>query len=186
VPHDALEQLLRHADAAAPAPPLLAEVPKRVRRRYQRRRTIKAVATVAVLFAAAPLLVVTMFTRPPQPPTVVINRSQTPAQAPTRADLARLDLQAALHEQTAVQLIQATTAARVQTAPAAVVLDDAVLSHVREQRDRAALTLIYQADQAARQKQTTRAVAAYRRAIELFPKTYAAAVARQRLKEMPT
>ncbi len=60
------------------------------------------------------------------------------------------------------------------------------LAHVREQRDRAALVLIYEADQAAREKQTTRALAGYRRTIQLFPKTYAAAVARQRLKEMPT
>jgi hypothetical protein len=185
VPNDALEQLLRHADAAASAPPLLTDVSMCVRRRHRRRRTVKAVA-VAIVFAAVPLLFVTLFTRTPQPPAVVINHPQAPSQAPTRADLARLDLQAALHEETAAQLIQATAAARVQAASAAVVVDDTVLIHVREQRDRAALTLVYEADQAARQKQTHRAVAAYRRTIELFPKTYAAAVARQRLKEMPT
>jgi hypothetical protein len=118
---------------------------------------------------------------PQPPPAVVINRPQTP----TRQDLARLDLQADLHEQIATQLIVATSAARVQSFPA-VVADDAVLIHVREQRDRAALTLIYEADQAARDKQTSRALAAYRRTIELFPTTYGAAVARQRLKEMST
>jgi hypothetical protein len=125
----------------------------------------------------------TLFTRPSstQPPSVVIKAPQTH----TRADLARLDLQADLHEQTAAELLHATMSpAHIQPVPA----DDTttVLAHVREQRDRAALILIYEADQAARAKQTNRAAATYRRTIELFPKTYAAAVARERLKEMPT
>jgi hypothetical protein len=149
-----------------------------VRRRHARRRTIrKAAATVAAI--AVPLLLLVTLTRSPQPRTIAIAPRPTP---PTRADLARLDLQAELHEQTATQLMATTP----QAASPPQIDDDAVLAYVRQQRDRAALMLIYEADQAARQKQSNRAVAAYRRTIELFPKTYAAAVARQRLKEMPT
>jgi hypothetical protein len=180
VPHDALEQLLRHADASASAPPLLTELPTRVRRQHARRRTINVVAAgVATVIAIVtlPLLLLATLGRSPQPPVIAVAR----AHVPSRGDLVRLNLQAELHEQTAAQLLQP----RSPAIPPAVD-DHDVLAHVREQRDRAALILIYEADQAARQKQTNRAVAAYRRTIELFPKTYAAAVARQRLKEMPT
>ena len=186
MPHDALEQLLRKADATATAPPPLTGLPARVRRRRQRRRMTKALAAAGVAIIALPLLAMTLFTRPSPPPSVAINNPAPETPTPTRRDLARLNLQADLHEETAAQLLAATAAAAAHSVPAPAVADDNVLAHVREQRDRAALILIYEADQAAREKKTTRALAAYRRTIELFPKTYAAAVARQRLKEMPT
>jgi hypothetical protein len=184
MPKHTLDQLLRDVDAAAPAPPALTQLPARVRRRRHRRRMMKAVAVAAVAIIAIPLLALTMLTRPGPRPIVATSR---PAPAPTRQDLARLNLQAELHEQTAAAMLKATDLA---SAPAVAIVpavaDENVLAHVRQQRDRAALVLIYEADQAAREKQTTRALAGYRRTIQLFPKTYAAAVARQRLKEMPT
>ncbi len=184
MPREALEQFLRTADATAPAPPALAaDLPSRVRHRHYRRRRIKSVAAAAVAIIALPLLAMTVFTRHSSPPPPTIATKPPPTL--TRADLARLDLQAELHAQTAAELLHATTSpADIQPGPA----DDptAVLAHVRQQRDRAALILIYEAEQAARDKQTHRAAATYRRTIELFPKTYAAAVARERLKEIPT
>jgi len=128
---------------------------------------------------ALPLLLLVTLTRSPRPTTIAIDHRPAP---PTRADLVRLHLQAEMHEQTAAQLLSSAP----QAASPPLIDDDAVLAHVRQQRDRAALVLIYEGDQAARRKQTNRAVAAYRRTIELFPKTYAAAVARKRLKEIPT
>ena len=53
-------------------------------------------------------------------------------------------------------------------------------------RDRAALILVYEADRARDANHSDRALAAYERTIKLFPTTYWADVARQRLKEMST
>jgi len=185
VPHDELEQLLQTADASAAAPPTLTDLPHRIRRRHQRRRTMKtvAVAVAAIALVALPLLAMSVFNRRPPSPTVAVFIERP--RVPTRADLAQLDLQAQLHEQTADRLLAATSFAHAQSDPPPAT-DDVILRHVREQRDQAALILVYDADQAVRAKQTDRALAAYRRTIELFPKTYWAAIARQRLKEMPT
>ena len=186
MPRDPLKQLLESADATAAAPPTLADLSQRVKRRHHRRRTMKTagVAIAAIVMIAVPLLTLAMFPRHSSPPTNFVMKNRPPA--PTRQDLARLDLIAELHEQTADRLQRATSSTQVQPVPVIVADHDIVLKQVREQRDRAALILIYDADQAAREKQTTRALAAYRRTIELFPQTHWAAVARQRLKEMPT
>jgi hypothetical protein len=48
------------------------------------------------------------------------------------------------------------------------------------------LLIVYEADQNAQSNRTTLAAAGYRRAIELFPQTHWADVARQRLKELQT
>lgn len=189
---DTLGQLLQQADAAAPAPPILAELPVRVRRRASRRRRVEAVAA-AIGLILLPLLALILIDHPDAAPapalplatTVPAPRRPTP---PTRDDLARLEMQASLHELTAAHLMSAPAAAPDSvgqsdpTSPAA----GSVLAGLREHRDRAALILVYEADRAVREKRTDRALAAYRRAIDLFPKTYGADVARQRLKEMPT
>ena len=57
MPQDELEQLLRRADAAAPAPPLPADLPTRVRHRLARRRQRKAVGAVLGIMLIAGLAI---------------------------------------------------------------------------------------------------------------------------------
>src|SRR5262249_38876941 len=98
--------------------------------------------------------------------------------APERnATLAQLDLDARLAEMTAQRLVASENKRRT---PPAVYID------VQEQRDRAALGVIYEGAGYARGKRATEAVASYQRAIELFPQSRWADVARQRLKELNT
>lgn len=52
------------------------------------------------------------------------------------------------------------------------------------QRDRAALILVYEANRHVQENRPAAALASYRRAIELFPQTHWAGVARQRVKQM--
>jgi hypothetical protein len=178
---DALEQLLKAADASATAPAHADGLPARVRRRLRvRRRNRFALAVAAV--ALAPLLALALSLRDSAPPAQVALELSEPTV--TRHDLAQLDAQAALHEQTVTRLLAAGKSD--VTGVVAPGTQNPVLANVREQRDRAALVLVYEAEQAARDKQNDRALAAYRRAIELFPTSRWAAVARQRLKEMPT
>ena len=174
--HDVLAQLLKSVDAASPAPNVPDDLPTRVRRRLVHRRHVRAITGVT----AVALLVATV-TFLPHPGTPGRGQGRGASHA---AHLAALDREAALHEQTAALLL---TSRRVPSSPSIVPAPaDSVLSEIRQQRDRAALILVYEADRARDEKRPDRALAAYRRTIELFPTTYWAGVARQRLKEMST
>ena len=70
--------------------------------------------------------------------------------------------------------------------PIVVARPSAPVMDMRMERDRAALMLVYDADQHAKDNHPAEAIAAYRRAVELFPNTHWADVARQRLKDMQT
>ena len=87
-------------------------------------------------------------------------------------------MDADLHEQTAARLLRSRPARRAKSPTHAASTD------VQSQRDRAALILVYEADRSARENRPADAVASYRRAIELFPQTHWAEVARQRLRLM--
>jgi hypothetical protein len=175
VTHDVLAQLLKSADGSAPTPTLASDLPTRVRRRHRHRRA----QTIAVTATTTLLLAIGLTALLPRPGTPGRGQGRGASDA-TR--LAALDREIALHEQTATLLL-ASPVPKPSVAPAP---DDSVLSEIRRQRDRAALILVYEADRAAADKQPDRALAAYRRTIELFPTTYWANIARQRLKEMST
>jgi hypothetical protein len=106
----------------------------------------------------------------------------TPSDVKVNVTLAALRIDDQLHELTANRLLATRKVAESEPP----IEPDAVLLDLRQQRDRAALILVYEADEHARQRQPDQAVARYRRAIELFPQTHWAAVARQRLKEIST
>jgi hypothetical protein len=173
VPRDALAQLLKHADATATPPTLADDLPTRVRRRHVRRRRVPA-ATAIVALALLPATYL-LFPLPGTP-----GRGSGRG-ASDSARLIALDREVQLHEQTATLLLASTAQPKTIAAPS-----PDVLSEIRQQRDRAALMLVYEADRARTDNRPDRALAAYRRTIELFPTTYWATVARQRIKEMPT
>lgn len=181
---DALEQLLRSADAAAAPPPMSGGLADRVRRRAMQQRRARlaggAVAAVAVCVIASALMMPSSRHRGAPLAT------NSPNETPSRDALAALEIDAAIHEQAALKLTEMRQRRSVQATASAASLPAPALAELRLQRDRAALILVYEADRATRDRQPERALAAYRRAIELFPTTYWAGVARQRLKEIPT
>jgi hypothetical protein len=178
-----LEQLLRTADAQAPAAPLAGDLSARVHRRLARRRLRQATAaTLGVVILVGAGVFAILRTDPPPPPHH--NLSALPAMTtrpalPDTADAAHFDLTATLHELTAQKLLAAQGSSR-----SATLSSPPPDAHFL--RDRAALVLVYDADRDVRENRPADARARYRRAIELFPHTHWAQVARQRLKEIQT
>jgi len=172
---DPLSQLLRDADASAP--PLSRGAASRIADAVRRRRRREQIRTRVVSMACVVIGVVAVgFTlRPSEPTLPVVQRPIAPP--PNPVSLAQLDVDARLAEMTAQHLLAAEARRR---APLPTRID------VQEQSDRTALVLIYEGDGYARGKRAGDAVAAYQRAIELFPKSRWADVARQRLKEFAT
>ena len=170
-----LHELLRTADAATGLPNALRDVATRVRRRVRRnqlaRVTYSAAAVGCIVLAA------------------VIDSPTAPETTSTYAaelDLNRLDQQIRLHELTAEHLLASE---RQRGASTTGVTTQALspLDELQEQRDVAAAILLHQADRLMFElKQPQQAVAEYRRMIELFPDTPAAATASQRLEHSET
>jgi hypothetical protein len=104
-----------------------------------------------------------------------------PSTRPAAVTLVALDLQSELHEQTAARLSRSTAARATHRVTSTTAVAD-----VQMQRDRAALILVYEDERSARENRPRDAIASYRRAIELFPQSPWAKVARERLKELPT
>jgi hypothetical protein len=174
---DRLSQLLRDADASAPAA-VRRDTPGDIAHAVRRRRRREIIRTRAITAACVVIGVLALgfSLRRDRPAAEIVQKKQpeTPAVTLARLDL---DVDARVAELTAQRLLSAEAQRR---APAARRVD------VQEQSDRAALVLVYEGDGYARGKRATDAIAAYQRAIELFPQSRWADVARQRLKEFAT
>ena len=177
---DRLSQLLRAADA--PPPTAAGDLVQRVQRRRTRERTTRRAIAASVLLLALCLPWVTRLRSPVQPVVIAPAPSVAVVTPPTPAAVAALDAEARLHEQVADRLLASSSRGRrgAQTKSP----HDPALAELQQQRDRAALLLVYEADQYRQRNQPIDAVASYRRAIELFPQTHWADVARQRLKDL--
>ncbi len=178
--HDPFRQLLQDAElSAVPPRPAGVDFPAAIRRRLQRRQNIRRrTIGVAVLLLAGGL--VSLHLRPRQKIASVVPQA-TPQEL--RAQIAALDQTATLHALTAQKLLAMEHSQRLRDKLKAAERSDP-LAEIQFQRDRAALTLVYQADRLMRQKEPGQAIAAYRRAIQLFPESRWAAVARQKLIEI--
>ena len=168
---DSLDQLLKSADAPVHAARSVRDLASTVRRKHARRKGIRRGAIAAVVLLAGSILAMSLRPRAHQ-------MVATPSPQPEVSN-AMLALQADLHEQTAERLMGSRSRPRVAKAPAAPEAD------IQYQRDRAALMIVYEADRTAKSDRSS-AIASYRRAIELFPQTHWAAVARERLKDIPS
>jgi hypothetical protein len=181
---DALEQLLRTADAAAPPAPLADDLAARVHNRLARRRQYRAVAAAAaVLMLIVGVAISIALHEPAAPaPPLAMHPATTSSAVTVAVGETDLLLTAELHELTAEKLLTArrTTAAE----PPRRELTNAAVSDVRFQRDRAALILVYDADRLAQENRPAAAIAGYRRAVELFPTSHWARVARERLAQI--
>jgi hypothetical protein len=172
-----LNQLLRDADALHPPVADNSDLVRRVRRRQARhvivRRTFAAAAVVMIS-----VVLLMRSTKPTTRIETIMKVISVPVPAPSLSDLDNI---AALHELTAQKLAVSRSPARSR--PLAAIAPEA---NIRFQRDRAALVIVYEADRFVRQNRPKQAIASYRRAIELFPQSHWAEIARERLRQMQT
>jgi hypothetical protein len=173
-----LRQLLQRVDLFAGEPSnrrdLVSEVVERRRRRTRNRRTI---ALCSTLFAIASIALLKMPALNRSP--VAQSRPAMPANL--HAQVADALLDAKVHELTAEAMLRA-----LAMRPGGVSDRRLAQSTLQMQRDRAALLLVYEADRDFRENKPEQAANAYRRAIELFPTSTWADVARRRLEQIQT
>lgn len=183
-----LKQLLRESEVDAGAPEVVARLGDQVRAALSRkRRTRRAVAAcgLAVSFTSIAIVLFESTPSAPDRPPVALSSNAAPSsrisKGSTKPD-ASLDPQIRLQiQEKAAEILLADrpSLAREREARSAPSLD-----FVQRQRDRAALVLIYEADRYLRDERREAALAAYRRAIELFPQSQWATVAATRIKEI--
>ena len=192
---DAVAALLHGADADAPPPPLQPGLAERVRTRARRQRQRQRVAAGGVLTLAAAASVVLLLAqlrtgqnrgRPDAitGKTQAINESD---QVRLAADVNRASLEAEIRLAVARRLT-AVERRRLQYARLERALSAAQrvpVDPVMTQREQAAFTMVDHADRLqVRAGLTGDALAAYRRAAELFPETQSADVARRRIEQL--
>src|SRR4051812_15775092 len=142
---DSLQQLLRDADDSAPpaesrlAASGIADGVRRRRRREQIRTRVVATACVVI-----GLMALGFTLRPSRPTVQVVKRAPAPQQP--AVNVAQLDMEAQLAELTVQHLLAAETDRKSPRLSAPARID------VQEQSDRAALVLIYEADNYVRGK----------------------------------
>ena len=179
MPKQSLRQLLREADAKPRASDPV-QLATNVRHRHVHQRRVRMGTGIAVVVAVT--IVSLALILPPQEQQYVALKPGTPETIDPKTELARLKIDARVSELTAAAL---TLKGRARRATARVEAQEDPLAQVRFQRDRAAMTMVYEAQRSSRVPALSdRAVAQYRKVIELFPGSSWAEVARDRLREM--
>jgi tetratricopeptide (TPR) repeat protein len=179
---DKIENLLRTVDQmAGPAKPVSANLAAVVRRRAHRRRTVRIAAPIAAVVAALAAVGVwslaTTSSETLQDQTRLVAIETQIEQLQARTDATLKLIQEVLEKER-----QQRKLAELE-AELASIRDP--LEEVKEQIEKTAFILVYQADRMYQQRnQRDSALAAYNRVIELFPQTRSAQTARQRLSQM--
>lgn len=192
---DDLESLLQRADRAAGPPPAgpadLADRVRRLARRRHRTRVVVRAAVAAVVVAGLGLAVHSAAVRN-EPSELTTAQQPTPPDPASNEEVARLRSEIAQLRQEANALaeqIRGMTAIQEQRQRLDQ-LEQAVArlesgEEVRGEMERAAFTIVYQADRMYRELGLRdSAVEAYREAVKLFPDTPSAEIARTRLIEI--
>jgi hypothetical protein len=187
---DQLNNLLRHADAAIPAPASNPALITQVRRRFHRGRAIRTTAATAVLLcitAATFWLAQERSDRKPPlvqrtPPSTTSTKLSAAQLAEIKREFTHQQNQAKLHEQIASALLarEKMPPPRANTPYPAMPTDPA--DPLAAQCERSALIMLNTGDRLARQPDAkTQATQTYRRILELFPQSRSAALARERI-----
>jgi hypothetical protein len=189
MPDDPIKRWLRWADDTAGAPPQAGgDLAGRVRHLAARRRRRAIAGSAAALLAAGLVGAViwvglTTTGRTPRGPGAVVRQELDAEEiARLRTEMARLKAEADWRTKVAAAMVaQERTAKRLATLrKAAPRLDPA--EEIRQETDKAALVIVRQADRLYREHHLRdRAIQRYRDAIQLFPQSPWADVARQRL-----
>ena len=184
---DPLAKLLRDVDAAQPLRAGADDLVAQVRRRARRGRVARRVAAAGLLMAFGGVSF--WYASLPSAPSkvIVLTTPPTTATAPAPVDvaelqreLARLNAEAELHERTALLIL-----ARVQAAVAPMVAAPDARQALTTQVERSALTLVNRGDSLLHDPGAkAEAAESFKRVLELFPQSQAAALARQRLNQI--
>jgi hypothetical protein len=179
--NDSLMNLLNRADQSGSQPILAPDLSNRVRAKARRRGRNRFRAGAFATAAACAILSVVLL-RPhsiPHPPTPGDNRGEI---AQLRRELAALETQAMLHQQTADALQQTQELAHARRDQADFEAQPDALYRVNEARDRAAMLLLREAERAALNNNNEPAAReSYQRAARLFPETPAGRIAAARI-----
>lgn len=194
---DRLEQLLEDADRSASPPKSNADLAQHVFRTARRRAVARQSIRLCGAAILAALVAWIVWSKPR--PKIAIDLGKPVSAHPTlvsseikqvKVELAELDSQASLHERTANAFLAFRRADRRKIhadSERALLMTQNLQARLDEQRELAAYTIIERGDRLLRQSNDeSAAAAAYRRAIELFPDSAQASIARQRLEHMGT
>jgi hypothetical protein len=186
---DPLGKLLRDVDAAEPLRLGADDLVARVRRRARRGRAARSLVAAALLVViggawfwhasspAAPSKV-RMLARSPTTTNTMMTAPVDVAEL--QRELARLNAEAELHERTALLIL-----AKEQAAVAPVVTAPDASQTLTAQLERSALTLVNRGDSLLHDPGAkTEAAESFKRVLELFPQSQAAALARDRLNQI--
>ena len=187
-----LEQLLRQADEAFGRPPCgTADLGVRVRRQARRQRRVMMVGSAAAALLALVVSAIALRsergdTAQPERPILADNTPAHVQLAQLQADIARLQEEISSGCRAAEETLRREEVEKRLAALQEQAADDP-LQEVSDQVDRAALTMVYQADRMYRELNLREsAVASYEQTIKLFPQTHWAKVAKDRLAELKT
>jgi hypothetical protein len=188
-----LKRLLQEVDAAAgPPPDLPADLALRVRTLALRRQRMRFGLSMAAAIVLAVGMASLWSQAPPAPSglggpaEIVQTRPEPPDVASIRAEIEQLrreaDLRLAVAQRTQ-EILEQMRRAEALTKPQQALPDPVV--DARRELEKAAYTLVYQADRMCRELDLCESAAIkYQRVVELFPETPWAVVARQRLSEI--
>lgn len=193
---DPVETLLQRADRAAGPPPAgPADLADRVRQLAGRRHRTQVVirtAAAAVVAIGLGLAIRSAAVRPGVDDGQAVSQQPAPAPSPSDEEVTRLRMEIAQLRREADDLAEQIRGMAViqQQRQRLDRLERAVArlesgEEVRAEMERAAFTIVYQADRMYRELgRRESAVEAYREAIRLFPETASAQIARTRLSEI--
>jgi len=187
---DGLEELLRQADIAPPESPAdFAEGVRRLARRRHRAHLVGGALTLAALVAISTGALWRSFaSNPPRnglPGRLAGEQPSPPDEAELAAELARIDAEIAVTANGIDRMIAAERARDQERLLARLRMLPDQQERIRYEMQRAPLIIVTNADRMREDKLLRPfALAAYRRAIELFPDTLGAEIARKRLAEM--
>jgi hypothetical protein len=178
VMHDLMREMLRRADRASQTPALRSDVAEGVRRKVRKQRLTRGIATGAMgVMIAVGILEMTAWQE--RPPAVTMVRPP-PVQKPL---LDETDVKVVIMTADLVENYEKRPPTSGSGADAAVAQE--YLWQVAEAPNQTALILVRSADRIYRQSHDRPAAeASYRQAIRLFPDSPAAAVARERLRNL--
>lgn len=185
-----LGQLLRQADEAFGGPRVgPADLSQKVRRQVRRQHHVRVFGTAAAAVLVLSLSTVAWVNRYGRtgPMLIIADNGQKPvsvAELQMQIEQLREEIRTGCE---AVQEVLRRQEAEQRLAALRKQTEADPLKEVNDQVDRAALTMVYQADRMYRELNLREsAVASYEQTIKLFPQTHWAQVAKDRLAELKT